>query len=110
LFKMMIIDSPRCNFCNLYEQTTPHLFYSCLTVKTFWYSITEWLHTEHNIITNILLKDILFGHQMDDHSNLLNIVIFYARLYIMNCKVQNKELKMDDFNSFFQKQLLVNIY
>ena len=101
---MKIIDSPRCNFCNLYEQTTPHLFHNCLTVKTFWYSITEWLHAEHNNVTNILLKDILLGRQNEDHSFLLNRVIFYGRLYIMNCKVQKKELRIDGFNSFFQKQ------
>ena len=100
LFKMKIIDSPRCNFCNLYEQTTPHLFHNCLTVKSFWYSITEWLNAEHNIVTNILLKDVLFGRQNEVHSFLLNRVIFYGRLYIMNCKVQKKELRIDGFNIF----------
>ena len=35
LFKMKIIDSPRCNFCNLYVQDTYHLFFDCLIVKTF---------------------------------------------------------------------------
>ena len=39
LYKIGINDSPRCNFCNLYEQNTKHLFFECLSIRNFWFAI-----------------------------------------------------------------------
>ena len=100
LYKMKIINSPRCNFCNLYEQTTQHLFCDCFVVKTFWFHVTEWLAKEYNIIINIVLKDILFGHRQEDQNNFINTVISYAKLYINKCKIQELELTLNDFTTF----------
>ena len=55
LFKMNIIQSPRCNFCNLYDQTTPHLFFNCLVVKNFWFSVIAWLESDHETIIKLFL-------------------------------------------------------
>ena len=104
LYKMKIIHSPRCNFCNLYEQTTQHLFCDCFVVKTFWFRVTEWLSKEYNTVTKIGLKDILFGHKQEDQNSLINTVISYAKLYINKCKFLELELTLNDFTNFFHIQ------
>ena len=49
LYKMEYRSSPRCNFCNLYIQDTCHLFFECIEVKKFWFSLNEWLLSNYDI-------------------------------------------------------------
>ena len=33
LYRMKILNSPRCNFCNLYNQSLEHMFFQCLPIR-----------------------------------------------------------------------------
>ena len=97
LYKMNIIQSPRCNFCNLYDQTTTHLFFDCLVVKNFWFNVLEWLESDHEIILNIVLSDVLFGVTEIPNDLFINRVIIYAKMYIFNCKCIEIDLTIREF-------------
>ena len=101
LHKMNIIDSDICDFCDQQEQTPCHLFYECRLVKEFWASVQSWLTTECGINCAFCPKTVLFGVLEKD--NFLNTVICYAKLHIMNCKVQKKTNLHGQIYSIFGK-------
>ena len=43
LHKWKIIDSGRCAYCFLYQETINHLFNDCLVSRSFYYKVTEWV-------------------------------------------------------------------
>ena len=100
LNKIGVLSSPRCNFCNLYKQNTKHLFFECITVRNFWFSIAEWLRIEHDIDVNLKLRDVLFGYNVHEGNNLVNQCIANAKLYIFNCKHNDKRLDLETFHAF----------
>ena len=102
LHKMNIIDSDICDFCDQQEQTLCHLFYECRLVKEFWASVQSWLTTECGVNCDFCLKTVLFGVLEKD--NFLNTVICYARLHIMNCKVQKIQICMDRFIVYLENE------
>ena len=105
MYKMKIINSPRCNFCDLYKQTSQHLFFDCTHVKNFWFRISDLLRDEYGIFINITLKDVLFGHVTILNYELINKILIYAKLYIYNCKCQEKDLVLNSFINFFKKNV-----
>ena len=106
---MGILSTPRCKMCNLYEQTTQHLFFSCTVVRNFWLKFTEWVSINYGVITTITLKDIIFGRHNDDTE--LNKLILLAKMFIFNYKTFEKELNFSLFEPFAMLNLniVVNI-
>ena len=98
LFKMKIIDSPRCNFCNLYVQDTYHLFFDCLIVKNFWLTVVEWLSNEQSVNVNIELRNVIFGS--DTLTNYINKIILYGKLYILKCKYKDLDPSNENFVTY----------
>ena len=100
LFRMKKIVSPRCNFCNLYDQDTCHMLYNCLPVKNIWFKVEEWLLMEYNIRIVIVLRDVLFGHDYNQDENVVNRIIMLAKGYIVQCKYKEQEIRFNDLISF----------
>jgi len=97
LYKIGKVDSPRCNFCQLYDQDTQHLFYHCMVVRNFWFRVVEYLNIEHDLTVNISLEDILFGHASIKGNNIINKTIMLGKLYVYFCKTAEKELIFEQF-------------
>ena len=100
LFRMNKTVSPRCNFCNLYDQDTSHMLYNCLIVKNLWFKIEEWLLMEYNIRIVIVLRDVLFGHAYNQDENVVNRIIMLAKGYIVHCKYKEQEIRFNDLIAF----------
>ena len=98
LYKIGKVDSPRCNFCQLYDQDTQHLFYHCMVVRNFWFRVVEYLSIEHGLTVNLSLEDILFGHASIKGNNIINKTIMLGKLYVFRCKNAEKELIFERFN------------
>ena len=61
LFKMKLVDSPMCTFCNLLEESLEHLFCNCNCSKEFWMSVVSWLNGVGIDLDLLNEFDILFG-------------------------------------------------
>ena len=44
LFKLKLVESPLCSFCDKNEETLEHLFVFCEHSKAVWKEISSWLH------------------------------------------------------------------
>jgi len=100
LYKMGYISSPRCNFCNIYIQDTIHLFYECLDVKNFWFSLNERL-----MPISVTRKSILFGDI--SASNRQQSIVLYAKLFIFRCKYKDVTPALDTFTSWINRFMIV---
>ena len=99
---MDIVNSDVCNFCKHCEQTVFHLFYDCNHVKRLWLAVEQWLTRECGIDLKFCDKDVLFG--VVEKDNFINSVICYARLYIMKCKIQDKQIAIEGFLNLIENE------
>lgn len=60
LFKMKIINTEKCPFCNTYETLT-HLFWECIFVDELWNKPVEWINSSLNVDIDIIVIDVIFG-------------------------------------------------
>ena len=49
LYKWKILDSPRCSYCFIQNETIEHLFYQCTVAITFYRQIQKWANNLFNI-------------------------------------------------------------
>ena len=89
LYKMNIMNSDVCKFCKHCEQTVLHLFY-------------DWFTRECGIDLKFCAKSVLFG--VVERENFINSVICYARLYIMKCKIQEKQIAIEGFLNLIENE------
>ena len=89
LFKLKLVESPLCSFCDKNEETLEHLFIFCEHSRAFWKEISSWLH-ECGIETLPDLTDqinIMFGlFDVDNHFMLLNHIMLIAKQTIFLCR------------------------
>ena len=85
-------------FCSIVSPA----FYVQNCFNEFWASVQSWLTTECGINCAFCPKTVLFG-VLEKH-NFLNTVICYARLHIMNCKVQKTQICMDRFIVYLENE------
>ena len=81
----------------------------CLTVR--WKSeisghprlaVEQWLTRECGIDLKFCAKDVLFG--VVEKDNFINSVICYARLYIIKCKIQDKQIAIEGFLNLIENE------
>ena len=95
LYKMKIIDSPRCNFCNLYRQSISHMLFSCLPVRSIWYQLEKKILNVTNRVISINEKDVLFGIAFGEDKEfyqMINSVLSYTKYYVYKCKLNNEDI------------------
>ena len=97
LFHIGVRDNQRCNFCNLYNQTTVHLFYECLVVKNFWFSVRDWIQTKGDNSFLVTVKYVIFGSE--NLSKFANEVVLYGKKFIHNCKYKEIMPYLDPFRN-----------
>merc|ERR1712105_134682 len=61
LYKMKLIESPNCNFCHMYSQSTVHLLYDCFCVKNLWLFLKDLILRHYALDIEINIKVALFG-------------------------------------------------
>ena len=96
LYKMKIVESDKCTFCNQVSETIQHLFWECEQVEYFWNGFETILHDNCGLLdVKFNAENIIFGNQKYD--NLLNELILIGKRYIFHMK---KEKKMPTLNAF----------
>ena len=64
--------------------------------------VEQWLTRECGIDLKFCAKDVLFG--VVEKDNFINSVICYARLYIMKCKIQDKQIAIEGFLNLIENE------
>ena len=90
LYKMKKVVSPRCDFCQLEEESIEHLIFNCNLVKSFWIDVfNRW---NHNCATKYVignLKLVTFGiyeNESKPEQIAFNLIILLGKAYIWRCK------------------------
>ena len=107
LYKMKLICSPLCSFCNLENETTEHVFWNCKIIRDFWNKLANELAmfdfsilTEKTVILGLLRKDcVLFNHVL---------IIAKKTIYLSRLKPANPTIS--DFTSLFLKSYKMEKY
>ena len=84
LYKMGIVNSPLCTFCQISEESLEHLFIHCPISSAFWLSVAKWLKIYFpsiHVLTGVNMFGLFGeGKQLINHIVLLGKqVIFQSR-------------------------------
>ena len=90
LFKLKMIESPRCTFCKRETESLEHLFFNCYVTKFFWEAFCSWLIECSIALQPLTLTDIVFGiFNVEKDFDILNHLVLAAKLYVYKCKLNN---------------------
>ena len=105
LFLWKIKPSPVCDLCNQCD-TLEHFFYTCTIVKSFWDSICKWLYSCTGIKIDLKLLEILLGiTQEGELFYCLNYLIITGKVYIKNCRQNNRPICFLNFLIYLKSKL-----
>ena len=103
LFIINKIESPACCFCNLYQQTICHLFFECVSVRTFWFQFQNQWKTDFDTNISVDLKDVIIGHHSEDRDQ--DLLILYAKHFIFMCNQRLMVPSFKNFETYLEKEL-----
>ena len=87
LFKMKLVNSPICSFCQMSEETLLHLFCECKVTREFWTNYAIGLVEEKTqLYMQLSSFDICFGYNITTPNFLLNQLILIGKVAIFQCK------------------------
>ena len=103
-YKMSLIPSPVCSFCDNNDGSLRHLFVHCSFVSTFWDQILNWNPICRDNFDNLDDNAILFGipstGQTEGNYLILNTIILVGKQTIYQCR---KKLIKPSFALFLAK-------
>ena len=86
LYKIRVIDSNLCTFCNEQPETILHLFWSCPKSSQIWEDIRVWIKNELDIDIDFNCIDIIFGLSLETYSS-INLIICIVKRYLYKQKM-----------------------
>ena len=97
LFQMSRINSDRCTFCALENETVEHLFFECMVTKNFWFSLCNELGV---IVLHIDKRIAVLGTDLTredkDQHIFKNRFLLYVRYFIWQSKCINKPPSVEE--------------
>ena len=105
LYKMNMIETSTCNYCDMYVQDIYHLLYDCFEVRNFWFELQSWYNRLNGCNYNFLKYDVFFGH-MSKNEN-VDKLIFVAKYFIVTWKYKNEVPKVSSFKVFWNSFIYI---
>ena len=102
LFKIGLIETEKCVFCEESRETIKHLMWDCVVTKTFWDQIVTWVGCELGDHLNINFDIICFGLFNDDFDVFKNMLILLAKRFIYRCRVDEKNPNISLFKEWLK--------
>ena len=97
LFKIKILDSPLCTFCNVEEETIIHILWECEKVQEFFSEIENWLR-RYNI--NLYFNKLSFVLSPNQSKNeAFNTILLALKYYIYKTRCLKKRLTINAFHN-----------
>ena len=99
LYKVKKVESPKCVFCEIYDESLEHLFANCAIIKTFWLRMLTLWNVFQGSALKLCNKDILLGFDIEDpaKSYTLNLLILYGKMFIVRCRMEKLDLNVHMF-------------
>ena len=91
LAKIGRIQNDLCSFCQTSPETLEHFFYRCSFSTEFWTKFENFWLTVARKQIKLDYINVILGI-LDQRSNLLNYFIILGKLYLWNCRKNNKSL------------------
>ena len=92
LYKMKIVNSPTCLFCNIEEDSIVHMLWDCSKVQCFWNKFVEWIKENFPHCSQVCLSKelIILGKKNGFYSDkVFDLLILIGKYYVYCCKVKN---------------------
>ncbi len=81
LFKMKLVDSPLCAFCNIHLETIDHLFWECDCIQQIWKDLNSWISNELQITLKFNIQNIILGMK-GVNNNPVNAILLVVKQII----------------------------
>merc|ERR1712131_17668 len=104
LSRFVEID-PKCEFCNIEEETIQPLFFECQYTAGFWRKIEDYFKLKTKMSLHLGAKDILFYFE-NESSNIrfiVNLIILIAKFHIHKAKFSKSLPSFVKFQIEFKK-------
>ena len=82
LFRFKKVDCPLCSYFNEEEETTTHLFHSCLKTKQLWKKRRQYFSQFINFPYSFPQSSILGTFDNSQHSGLTNHLLLIFKFHI----------------------------
>ena len=109
LFKLNIVQSELCTFCQNHPETIFHLFAECEYSETIWKSLERWILESCDISLNLSNMDILFG-KINTKFNALNTILLLVKQYIYRKRNKQEHPNFEQVKHYIYDYFLVEKY
>ena len=91
LYLIVIVESPKCTFCQEEAESVEHLLFSCRISSYFWKHVLSWLRDNDFHVATIDESDVIYGKFdiLEDYI-LINHIFWIGKYYIYYRKCQNR--------------------
>ena len=118
LFRLGIVDSSDCTFCQEEAESIEHLLFSCRKSSEFWKYVLSWLRDNGIRIDMLKETDLIFGkllgkyyiYSMRCQKNLRNLSVFIVRtrhIYNIELYIARENNKLDKHLKKWEKLIKV---
>ena len=97
-----------CRFCEDEIETSPHLFWYCPVVASFWTQVQK-LFTDNNKILNLDIFKVLMGDLEEENKMINNKIILFAKIFIFKTQ-QFESLNLSRFKGFLKHNFIIESY
>ena len=83
--------------------------YECNTVKNFWLEVYEWLKASLQLENFFSAYEVIFGlnaAKLDKEGTQVNSVIMYGKLYIYECKYDDRHPSLREFKTMLENRYM----
>ena len=76
LYLIVVVESPKCTFCQEEAESVEHLLFSCRISSDFWKHVLSWLRDNDLHVWTINESDVIFGKfDIVEHYILINHIL-----------------------------------
>ena len=80
------LDTDRCTFCNVEQETIIHLFWECPTAKHIWQQVVNWYNNKTNQNVHISCRKMLLGKVSAKAFHCINTIVLITMQYIYSSR------------------------
>ena len=105
LYKLKLIDSPLCSFCDQ-EETLIHMFWTCATTQLFLNKLKGWF-SSINLINSFHEKSFIFNTNIENNMSCTELqIILEIKYYIFSTRRLNGILSITAFKNRLRHTIL----
>ena len=99
LFKMKVVQNPKCSICESNAETITHLFVECQFVSCLWTNVVNWCGKEIGLPPRLTLEHCYLGIIYSDSSfdTLTNLLIILLKHLIYVLRENKTRLSLKSF-------------